>query len=503
MTIPLKNIQKVLIANRGEIALRVMRTCREMDIKTVTLHSEFDKNLPHALLADESYSLGNGNIGETYLNKEKILSIAKSAGANAIHPGYGFLSENADFCKRVSDAGIVFIGPKPETMKLMGDKAGSKQTLEKIGIPLIPGYHGDNQDDNFLFMQAQKIGFPILIKASAGGGGKGMRVVYKNEEFFQSLESAKREALSYFGDNRVLIEKYLVHPRHIEVQVMSDAHDNHYHFFERECSIQRRHQKIIEETPSSAISSEQRKYITGLALKITKHIQYLGAGTIEFIYDNKENFYFLEMNTRLQVEHPITEMVTGYDLVKLQILAAQGKKLDLDQNKITQKGHAIETRICAENPENDFLPTVGHIYHIGYPQVQNSRFECGYSSGNEVTVHYDPMLAKLIVWGENRSSTIKKMIIALQDTVFSGIITNNDFLIRVLQSKHFLDGNTFTDLIAQYSEDFKKQNLSDNQAAVIIAAYLLAEKKSQSQARHDLNFQKVSVWEKLSHFRNC
>src|SRR5690606_34183389 len=358
-------IKKILVANRGEIALRVLKTAKEMGIKIVTIYAEDDKNLPHALFSDEAYSLGQGPLSETYLNKHKIIDIAKKSGADAIHPGYGFLSENAEFCSMVEKAGIIFIGPTSESIILMGDKIGSKVALEKINIPMIPGYHGDNQEISFLETKAKEIGFPVLIKASAGGGGKGMRIVQEESELRDAISGAKSEALKAFSNDKVLIEKYIVNPRHIEVQLMSDTHGNHLHFFERECSIQRRYQKVVEETPAPNLSDDLRKRICETAAEISKGINYRGAGTVEFILTPDGKFYFLEMNTRLQVEHPVTEMVTGHDLVRYQILVAEGEKLNLKQSDIKQNGHAIECRIYAEDPDNDFMPSRSEERRVG------------------------------------------------------------------------------------------------------------------------------------------
>ncbi|MBA2405318.1 MAG: ATP-grasp domain-containing protein, partial [Bdellovibrionales bacterium] len=349
-------IKKILVANRGEIALRVLKTAKEMGIKVVTVYAEDDKHLPHALFSDESYPLGSGALSETYLNKAKLIEICKRSGADAIHPGYGFLSENEEFARMVEKAGIIFIGPTPESIVLMGDKIGSKKALEKINIPLTPGYHGEDQSEDMLVKEAKKIGYPILIKASAGGGGKGMRIVHQDSELLESIRGAKSEGLKSFSNDRVLIEKYVVNPRHIEVQLMSDTHGTHLHFFERECSIQRRYQKVVEETPAPNMSQELRLKICETAVEIARGINYRGAGTVEFIMAQDGNYYFMEMNTRLQVEHPVSEMVTGADLVKCQIMVAQGDKLPYIQNEIKQKGHAIECRIYAEDPDNNFMP---------------------------------------------------------------------------------------------------------------------------------------------------
>lgn len=494
-------IKKILIANRAEIAIRVISTCKEMGIKTVTIYSEADKDLPHAKIADESYSLGDGTIAETYLNKNKILEICKKANVDAVHPGYGFLSENTDFSDLMSKNGILFIGPRPDSIETMGDKIGSKKYVEKLGIPLIPGYHGDNQDAKFLYEQAKKIGYPVLIKASAGGGGKGMRIVENDNEFQEALDAAKREALKSFGDDKVLIERYITKPRHIEIQMMSDNHGNHLHFFERECSIQRRYQKIVEETPSIALDDKTRKAICDAAVKITTAMNYSGAGTMEFIFDGKD-FFFLEMNTRLQVEHPITEMVTGYDLVKLQILVAAGEKLSIKQSDIKQTGHAIEVRLYAEDPDNNFMPTIGKIQKIGKSYLRHVRLDTGFKDGNEVTTNYDPMLGKLIVWAENRKEATQKMIVALDDFLYSGFKNNRDYLKRILKHPNFVKGETFTSFVKVNEVDLKPKELTDEEIAHIFAVSELYKNKSSNAGSSPNKNSSYDVWVSLSNFRN-
>ncbi len=493
-------IKKILVANRGEIALRVLRTAREMGIKVVTVYAEDDKYLPHALKSDEAYSLGMGSLSETYLNQKKLIEVAKLSGADAIHPGYGFLSENTEFAKLVEGSGIIFIGPTPESITLMGDKIGSKVALEKYKIPMIPGYHGDNQDENFLANEAKKIGFPVLIKASAGGGGKGMRIVHQESELLEAIRGAKSEGLKAFSSDKVLIEKYIVNPRHIEVQLMSDTHGNHLHFFERECSIQRRYQKIVEETPAPNLSNELRLKICETATKISSGINYRGAGTVEFILSPDGSFYFLEMNTRLQVEHPVTEMVTGHDLVKYQILVAQGENLPVKQEAIKQRGQSIECRIYAENPDENFMPTIGKIEKIGTPTLRDVRLDCGFSDGSEVGVNYDPMLAKLIVWGEDRESAIQKSILSLDEVLFLGVKTNRDYLKRILGHKDFIAGKTHTHFIPDHKNDLLPLDLNHDEIAGAIAAFGFAQNeknglKNQSES-------KKNPWLTLSGFRN-
>lgn len=492
-------IKKILVANRGEIALRVLKTAKEMGIKVVTVFAEDDKNLPHALYADESYSLGLGALSETYLNKKKLIEIAKKSGADAIHPGYGFLSENAEFSKLVEDSGIIFIGPTAESIILMGDKIGSKQALEKIKIPMIPGYHGDNQAVDHLVKKALEIGFPVLIKASAGGGGKGMRIVHKESELKEAIEGAKSEALKAFSNDKVLIEKYVVNPRHIEVQLMSDTHGHHLHFFERECSIQRRYQKIIEETPAPNLSNELRLKICETAVQIASGINYRGAGTVEFILAPDGNYYFLEMNTRLQVEHPVTEMVTGSDLVKCQILVAQGEKLPMKQAEIKQKGQAIECRIYAEDPDQNFMPSIGKIEHIGVPTLRDVRLDCGFLDGSEVGVNYDPMLAKLVVWGETRELAISKTIQSLDEVLFLGVKTNRDYLKRILGHQDFIKGHTHTHFIPDHKEDLLPKAFSLDELAAMIAAASLTGVKAN---RVSGEVTKHNPWTDLAGFRN-
>lgn len=492
-------IKKILIANRGEIAVRVIKTARSMGIKTVTLYAEDDKDMPHAWMSDEAFSLGSGTLKETYLNQKRILEIARETGTDAIHPGYGFLSENASFCEAIEKAGLIFIGPTPVSIRLMGDKIGSKQAVEKLGVPMIPGYHGDNQDSKFLSEQAKKIGFPVLIKASAGGGGKGMRIVEKESEFLEALQGAKSEALKAFSNDAVLLEKYVTSPRHIEVQVMSDTHGNHFHFFERECSIQRRYQKIIEETPAPGMSAKLREEICSTAVGISRGINYRGAGTVEFIMGSDNKFYFLEMNTRLQVEHPITEMVTGLDLVRMQILVAAGEKLDNKQEDFQQKGHAIECRICAEDPDNGFLPTVGKISKIGLPTGLGVRLDSGFMDNSEVGVNYDPMLAKLITHAPTREEAITKMLHALDEVIFSGIQSNRDYLRRLLSHSEFKAGHTHTHFIPQHGEKLKPLSANDIAWAPLIAARLMTE---GTVLKNQVSTTGSSSWQELGGFRN-
>lgn len=489
----MKKIKRILIANRGEIALRVMNTAHQMGIETVAIYTEGEETLLHKKRANYSVFLGSGALSETYLNINKIISICKEYDVDAIHPGYGFLSENAEFAKKTQENGIVFIGPSTDAIVLMGDKKASKEKIQEIGVPSIPGFHGEDQSEEKLKEEAFKIGYPVLIKATAGGGGKGMRVVESEGEFSEALNSAKREALNSFGNDFVLLEKYIKNPRHIEIQVLSDSHGNHIHLFERECSIQRRHQKVLEETPSVALSEEKRVEIAECATKITKAINYLGAGTVEFLLDEDGQFYFLEMNTRLQVEHPITEMVYGVDLVKEQILVAEGKKISFDFKDIKRNGHAIELRIYAENPDEGFLPSVGKILKVGEPTESGVRLDSGYFDGDEVTIDFDPMLAKLIIWGKNRNEAILKAKRAIDEVPFFGVITNRSYLYRVLDSNAFVEGETFTHFV-ETNELSLSQKIDIPEPFIASAFYLF--QKSQGQSK-----QMNSTWNEIKSFR--
>lgn len=446
--------KKVLIANRGEIAVRIIKACQELGIKTVAIYSDVDKSAPHVQIADESINLGDPTPSESYLNIPKIIENAQKIGAEAIHPGYGFLAENPDFAKACHDSGIKFIGPKPEVITLMGDKIEAKKTMEQADVLVIPGYHGLKQDMATFVKEGKKIGFPLLVKATAGGGGKGMRIANSEDDLEQSIESAKRESKSAFGNDSVFLEKYLDKPRHIEFQVLADEHGNIIHLFERECSIQRRHQKIIEEAPSPVMTKKLREMMGNAAVAAAKAVGYTNAGTIEFMVDGDLNFYFMEMNTRLQVEHPITEATTGIDLAKWQLKIASGKKLTLTQKDVTQRGHALECRIYAEDPSNGFLPSIGKLKKVELPTGPNIRNDTGVETNLEVTPYYDPMLAKLIVSAENRDESINKMIWALSRYVVLGVTTNISFLKKVLEHNEFRKGNITTHFIDNHFKDW-------------------------------------------------
>jgi 3-methylcrotonyl-CoA carboxylase alpha subunit len=435
-------LAKILIANRGEIACRVARTARRLGVRTVAVYSDADRDALHVRTADEAMRI------ESYLDIASILAAAAATGAQGIHPGYGFLSENEDFAAACAKAGVVFIGPSAQAIAAMGDKAAAKRLMEKAGVPLVPGYHGEDQDPALLEKEAARIGFPVLIKPSAGGGGKGMRVVNEKASFRESLEGAKREAKSSFGDERVLIERYLQRPRHIEVQVFGDNHGNVVHLFERDCSVQRRHQKVLEEAPAPGMSEARRKEMGDAAVAAAKAIRYSGAGTVEFIAEPDGRFYFMEMNTRLQVEHPVTEMITGLDLVEWQLLVASGEKLPLEQKAIAFSGHAIEARIYAEDPDRDFLPATGKIVHLAWPAVTpDVRIDTGVEAGAAITPWYDPMIAKLIVRGKDRAAALAALRHALSEVEVAGVIANVAFLSRIAACRAFSTAELDTGLI--------------------------------------------------------
>ena len=447
-------INKILIANRGEIACRVIRTAKRLGINTVAVYSDADVNAQHVKLADEAVCLGEATASKSYLNTELILAKAKALGVDAIHPGYGFLSENANFAQQCKQNNIVFIGPSEDAIKAMGSKSAAKTIMEAAKVPLVPGYHGDNQDPEFLKQQADHMGYPVLLKAAAGGGGKGMRQVWSQAEFFDALNGAKRESMSSFGDEHMLIEKYLTEPRHVEIQVFCDNHGAGVYLFERDCSVQRRHQKIIEEAPAPNLPESIRKQMGEAALKAAFAINYTGAGTVEFLYDKDGSFYFMEMNTRLQVEHPVTEFITGEDLVEWQIIVANNQPLPKTQEQLSLKGHAFEARIYAEDPENEFLPSTGVIEFLKEPLAsQNVRIDTGVVEKDEVSIYYDPMIAKLIVFSQNREQALSLLTKCLKQYMLCGVTTNIPYLIRVAQSQPFLDANLTTDFIERHSKD--------------------------------------------------
>lgn len=449
-------INKILIANRGEIALRVMRTAREMGIKTVAIYSEADRFSPHVRYADEAVCVGAPPSAQSYLQMDKIIDICKQLNADAIHPGYGFLSERAVFADKVAKAGLIFIGPSAESIEIMGSKIGAKNAAAKFGIPLVPGLKEAITDIPEAKRKAAEIGYPILIKASAGGGGKGMRLVEREEDFDEQMQRAVSEAIASFGDGSVFIEKFITSPKHIEIQVLGDQHGNVVYLFERECSIQRRHQKLVEEAPSSCLTPEVRKAMGEAAVLAAKSCNYYSAGTVEFVVDDKLNFYFLEMNTRLQVEHPVTEMITGIDLVKQQILIAEGKPLEIKQEDLKIHGHAVEVRVCAEDPANNFLPEVGTLHKYRPPRGVGIRVDDGFEEGMEIPIYYDNMISKLITYAGTREEAIKRMERAIDDFQITGIQTTLGFCRYVLGHEAFLSGKFNTKFVEQY---FKPENL--------------------------------------------
>ena len=446
----------VLIANRGEIACRIIKTANKLGYRTISIYTDADKKSPHVALADEAINIGLGPVNASYLDINKIIDVAKQTNAQSIHPGYGFLSENSNFAKAVELAGLTFIGPKSEAIALMGSKSVSKKKMIEAKVPCIPGYQGDDQSDNTLLKSAKKIGFPLMIKASAGGGGRGMRLVNQVDDLKDALKIARAEALNAFGSSELILEKAFVNARHIEIQIISDAYGSHLYFGERDCSIQRRHQKVIEESPSPVMTKMLREKMGKAAVCAAKAVDYTNAGTIEFLVDDQLNYYFLEMNTRIQVEHPVTEMVTGYDLIALQFLVAQGAKLPMKQSDIAITGHAIEARIYAEDPNNDFLPNAGKIDFWDPPRFDGVRIDDGVVTGQTLSTFYDPMIAKIVGFGENRESARQKLIHGLTKTALFGIKNNKQFLIECLRKPSFISGDFRTDFISKEFQDQDK-----------------------------------------------
>jgi acetyl-CoA carboxylase biotin carboxylase subunit len=476
--------KRVLIANRAEIAVRVIRACRELGIETVAVFSEADREALHVKEADYAYSIGPPPARDSYLAINNILSVARRSGADAIHPGYGFLAENPEFVRRCDDAGIVFIGPSAEAMEQMGDKVAARTLMQKAGVPVVPGSGGTLDTLEEVTEACNRIGFPVMLKAAAGGGGKGMRLVHKAEELQSALRAVRSEAKSSFGDDRMYVEKYVTKPRHVEVQVMADKLGNTVHVFERECSIQRRHQKVIEESPSPAINDRIRMEMGRVAVQAAKAVNYVGAGTIEFLVDADRNFYFLEMNTRIQVEHPVTEMITGVDLVKTQIEVAAGKPLPFRQEDLTRRGHAIECRVYAEDPYNNFFPSPGKITFLQPPGGIGIRDDSGVYSGCEVTVHYDPIISKLVAWGSTRDEAIRRMRRALEEYSIHGLVTNLALHRWVLQHPRFLSGDFDTNFIPQEFHSFKAgADTARREAALAVAALAQREHEVERTTR--------------------
>ena len=464
-------MKKILVANRGEIAIRVMKTAQKMGIKTVAVYSTADRNAPHVKFADEAVWIGEAPSSQSYLLGSKIIEVAKSHNVDAIHPGYGFLSENADFAEEAEKNNIIFIGPKSKAIKIMGSKLAAKDAVKQYNIPMVPGFDQAITDVEKAKVVAKEIGFPILIKASAGGGGKGMRVVESEDDFESQMDRAISEAIAAFGDGSVFIEKYVGSPRHIEIQVMADSHGNVLYLFERECSIQRRHQKVIEEAPSSVLTPELRKKMGEAAVLVAKSCDYLGAGTVEFLLDENNNFYFLEMNTRLQVEHPVTEWITGTDLVELQIRVARGEALAIKQEDLKIKGHAMELRVYAEDPMNDFLPSVGHLDVYQLPVGEGIRVDNGFEQGMDIPIYYDPMLAKLITYGETREEAIQVMLKAIEAYKVEGVQTTLPFGKFVFEHEAFRSGKFDTHFVKNYynADVLKKQMAQEAEIAALVA----------------------------------
>lgn len=491
-------IKKILVANRGEIALRIMRTAREMGIKTVAVYSEADRTALHVRFADEAVCLGPPPSSESYLQEDKIIAACKKLAVDAIHPGYGFLSENAHFARKVEENGLIFIGPPPEAIKTMGDKLAAKKAVAAYKIPMVPGTEHSLNDIVEATKIAQEIGYPILIKASAGGGGKGMRVVQKPEDLHEEMNRAISEATSAFGDGSIFIEKYIESNKHIEVQVLGDQHGNIIHLNERECSIQRRHQKVIEEAPSMVISAEQREALGRAAVNVAKACNYTSAGTVEFIFD-QGNFYFLEMNTRLQVEHPVTELITGYDLVREQINIAEGKELSIRQDDVRIHGHAFEVRVYAEDPQNNFMPDVGTLKTYIRPQGPGVRVDDGFEQGMDISIYYDPMIAKLTVHGRDREEARQRMLRAMEEYEITGIKTTIPFCRYVFEHPTFVNGSFTTKFLDKYynPNDLEPIDAASEQIAALMAA-LNAARKETVRNGNNYTGNGLSPWRKRS-----
>lgn len=494
-------IKKILVANRGEIAVRIIRSCREMDIKSVAIYSDADRNSLHVRYADEAYHVGPSPSAESYLVIDKILEIARKTNADAIHPGYGFLSENAEFARKITEAGIIFIGPSPEAIEKMGDKVTARKIMIEAGVNIVPGTNKNLETDEELIQTADEIGFPVMVKASAGGGGKGMRLVRKREELISAYRMAKSEAKSAFGNDTVYIERYIESPHHIEFQILADKHGNVIHLFERECSVQRRHQKVVEETPSPLMTKALQDKMGQQAIAAARSVNYVGAGTIEFLADDNQNFYFLEMNTRLQVEHPITERVTGVDLVKQQIIIADGQKMSYQQEDLRQFGHAIECRIYAEDPDNNFMPSPGLIKHITEPMGLGVRTDGYMYEGYDIPIYYDPMISKLIVWAKSRKEAIQRMKRALYEYKIVGVKTSIPFLKRIMETPDFVEGKYNTHFIEQNEKWLlnSAECTDDCEDLAIIVAYIdyLSKREVTLAKSTNLNSEKSS-WKEFS-----
>lgn len=476
---------KILIANRGEIACRIMATAKRLGVATVAVYSDADRYAQHVRQADEAYYIGGAAAAESYLCGDKILEVAKRSGAQAIHPGYGFLSENADFCRACDEAGVIFIGPPVGAIEAMGSKSAAKAIMSDASVPLLPGYHGDDQDDDLLKNAAAEIGYPVLLKASAGGGGKGMRIIWQADDFDSALAATRREARNAFGDDKMLVEKYLTGPRHVEIQVFCDSHGNAVHLFERDCSLQRRHQKVIEEAPAPGMTEALREAMGSAAVQAAKAINYCGAGTVEFLLNSDNSFYFMEMNTRLQVEHPVTEMISGQDLVHWQLLVASGQPLPRQQQDLKLRGHAFEARLYAEDPEQQFLPQTGRLNALHFPAPdRHTRVDSGVSGGDEISMYYDPMIAKIVVWDEDRPRALKRLQAALRQCHIDGLTTNRDFLHQLASHPAFMAADFDTGFIDKHYDDMRSQEQQrqerqqSRQQALAALHYLLCESAS-------------------------
>lgn len=494
--------QKILIANRGEIACRVIKTAKRLGIATVAVYSSADSEALHVQLADEAYLIGPAPSKDSYLRGDPIIDVALKCGAQAIHPGYGFLSENAEFAERCAKAGLIFIGPPADAIRAMGSKSAAKALVVGAGVPVIPGFYGD-QDPAVLEQAATKIGYPVLLKATAGGGGKGMRVVQDASQFQEHLAGAKREAKASFGDDEILIEKYLHHPRHVEIQVFADQHKHCIHLNERDCSIQRRHQKVLEEAPAPGLSSQLREQMGKTAVTCARAIGYVGAGTIEFLLAESGEFYFMEMNTRLQVEHPVTEMTTGLDLVEWQLLVACGEPLPLRQDQVPLRGHAIEVRIYAEDPSHDFLPSVGHLVHLRLPSENHHvRIDTGITQGSDISPHYDPMLAKLIVCDTNRNMALRRLARALSELQIVGVQTNICFLLNLINQTDFIQAHIHTGFIdAHRDQIIPKSSVSSDDVVALASLFILLKRAEFAQQKAVQSHDSYSPWFAVDNWR--
>ena len=491
-------MKKILVANRGEIALRIMRSAREMGIATVAVFSEADRNAPFVQYADEAVCIGPPPSNQSYLMGDKLLQVCADLGVEGIHPGYGFLSENAEFTRKVTEAGITFIGPSPEAMEVMGSKLAAKAAVKEYGVPMVPGTDEAITDVAAAKVTATEIGFPILIKASAGGGGKGMRVVEREEDFEEQMDRAVSEAISSFGDGSVFIERYVGSPRHIEIQILADTHGNILYLFERECSIQRRHQKVIEEAPSAVLTPELRKAMGECAVDVARACDYVGAGTVEFLLDEELRFYFLEMNTRLQVEHPVTEMISGIDLVKEQVRVARGEELSFKQEDLEINGHSIEVRVYAEDPANNFLPDIGRLSTYRRPQGPGVRVDDGFEEGMDIPIYYDPMISKLITHGKDRTEAIGRMIRAIDEYHIAGVETTLPFCRFALQHDAFVSGKFDTHFVKNYFDPsvLKAEDSEEAVVAALVAGSLYSSERQTETASNGEAGQNVSGWRK-------